>query len=155
MSKTIWNAGSIDLDQVNAAGNLGLSKHLGITFVDFGDDWLAAEMPVDERTVQPFGRLHGGASVALAETVASVAGTFTVDPERQAVVGQEINANHIRPADIGRVRAVARPEALQRRTQIWSIRITDEQDRLICISRMTLAVISVDRAHVDRSGAAG
>ncbi len=144
----IWNADTIDLARINAFGQQGMSAQLGIVFVDYGDDWLAAEMPVDERTVQPFGRLHGGASVALAETVGSVAGQLSVDSDKHAVVGLEINANHIRPVASGRVRAVATAEALHRTTQIWTIRITDEQDRLVCLSRMTLAVIALEKARV-------
>jgi 1,4-dihydroxy-2-naphthoyl-CoA hydrolase len=100
-------------------------------------------MPVDHRTHQPFGRLHGGASVALAETVASMGGAMTLDPAKQVTVGMEINANHIRPAMSGYVIAVAKAESLGRTTQIWTIRITDDAGKLICLSRITLAVIAV------------
>ncbi len=137
----IWREGAFPLAQVeelNARGTL--IKTLGIEFIDAGDDWLKGRMPVDERTWQPFGLLHGGASVALAETLASWGGTCTV-AEDQVCVGQEINANHVRPVKSGWVYGVARPEALGRTSQVWSIRITDEQDRLVCISRMTLAVV--------------
>ena len=144
----IWNSETLDLAQINNFGQHCMNAHLGIVVVAYGDDWLAAEMPVDERTVQPFGRLHGGASVALAETVSSIAGQLAVDPERFAVVGLEINANHIRPVSSGRVRAVAKAEALHRTVQIWSIRITDERDRLVCLSRITLAVIAAEKAMV-------
>jgi 1,4-dihydroxy-2-naphthoyl-CoA hydrolase len=102
-------------------------------------------MPVDARTVQPHGRLHGGASVALAETVGSLAANLTLDPAKQIAVGLDINANHIRPVKQGLVIATARPEALGRTTQVWSIRIVDEQDRLVCISRLTMAIIPVER----------
>jgi 1,4-dihydroxy-2-naphthoyl-CoA hydrolase len=100
---------------------------------------------VDARTVQPHGRLHGGASVALAETVGSLAANLTLDPAKQIAVGLDINANHIRPVKQGLVIATARPEALGRTTQVWSIRIVDEQDRLVCISRLTMAIIPVER----------
>lgn len=144
----IWHAGLPDLDALTRAGASSMAGHLGIEFVDVGDDWIAARMPVNERTMQPYGRLHGGASVALAETIASVAGALTVDPARFAAVGMEINANHIRPAAPGFVRATARPEARGRSTQVWSIRIEDEGGRLVCISRFTLAVIPAARGAV-------
>ena len=118
---------------------------LGIEFVACGDDWITARMPVDPRTHQPFGRLHGGASVALAETVGSVAASYCVDRSRFVAVGMEINANHIRPAYSGWVHATATPESLGRNTQVWSIRIRDDQDRLVCISRLTVAVIPAER----------
>lgn len=111
-----------------------------------GDDWLKMRMPVDARTHQPFGRLHGGASMALAESVASIAANFCIDPEHFIAVGQEINANHVRPVHDGWVYAVARPEVLGRASQVWSIRIEDEVGRLVCISRFTVAVIARDRA---------
>jgi 1,4-dihydroxy-2-naphthoyl-CoA hydrolase len=103
-------------------------------------------MPVDARTYQPFGRLHGGASVALAETVASVAGSMVVDPTEKLVVGLEINANHLRPVREGLVTARATAEALGRTTQVWTIRITDQRGKLVCLSRITLAVIGVQQA---------
>ncbi len=122
-----------------------MAGHIGIEFVDVGDDSLTARMPVDARTHQPFGRLHGGASVALAETVGSVAAANVVDATRFVAVGMEINANHIRPAYSGWVRATARPENLGRTTHVWSIRVEDEAGKLVCISRLTVAVIALDR----------
>lgn len=133
------------LEELERVRSVGLHSHLGMEVVDRGDDWLQMRMPVDDRTRQPFGRLHGGASVALAETVASIAANLCVDPAAQVAVGQEINANHIRPAYDGWVYATARPEALGRASQVWSIRIEDESGRLICISRFTVAVISRER----------
>lgn len=118
---------------------------LGIEFVGCGDDWISARMPVDARTHQPFGRLHGGASVALAETVGSVAASYCVDRSQFVAVGMEINANHIRPAYSGWVTATASPESLGRTTQVWTIRIRDEAERLVCISRLTIAVIPLER----------
>ncbi|MCF8534489.1 MAG: hotdog fold thioesterase [Reyranella sp.] len=133
-----------DLAALNMQGAGCMHGHIGLEFVDIGEDWLRARLPVDDRTRQPHGLLHGGASVVLAESVASVAGSLTVDPRVSRVVGLEINANHVRPATSGFVHAVATSEALGRRTQVWSIRIVDDADRLVCISRITLAVISVD-----------
>lgn len=142
----IWHSAEIDLQALTGLGDNALPGHIGIEFVEIGDDWLKARMPVDRRTLQPFGRLHGGASVALAETVGSIAGSLTVDPAVGVVVGMEINANHIRPAKDGFVYGTAKAEALGRTTQVWTIRVTDEQDKLVCLSRITLAVIPVQRA---------
>ena len=143
----IWFGGerpsAEELARVSATAMHG---HLGMELVDCGDDWLRMRMPVDDRTRQPFGRLHGGASVALAETVGSMAANHCVDPATRVAVGQEINANHIRPAYDGWVYATARPEALGRSTQVWSIRIEDEAGKLVCISRFTVAVIARDRS---------
>jgi 1,4-dihydroxy-2-naphthoyl-CoA hydrolase len=118
-----------------------LIGHLGIEFLEIGEDHLIARMPVDDRTRQPYGVLHGGASVALAETLASWAATLTVDRDQAQCVGMEINANHLRPVTSGWVTGVVRPIALGRRTQVWEVRISDEQDRLVCVSRCTMAVI--------------
>lgn len=117
-----------------------LDKTLGIEFVEVAADRLVAEMPVTERVMQPFGYLHGGASVALAESVASVGG-FINAGEGKLVFGLEINANHIRPVQSGKVRATGTPIHVGRTTQVWEIRIEDEDDRLVCISRCTLAVV--------------
>lgn len=142
----IWCGGARpDLAQLTALGEGAMPGHIGIEFIGAGDDWLAARMPVDARTHQPYGRLHGGASVALAETVGSVAAAQTVDRDRFAAVGMEINANHVRPAYLGWVVATARPENLGRTTQVWSIRVEDEAGKLVCISRLTVAVIALER----------
>ncbi|WP_423815759.1 hotdog fold thioesterase [Rhodothermus profundi] len=119
-----------------------LMGHLGIRFTEIGDDYLVATMPVDHRTQQPFGLLHGGASVALAESMGSVGSHLCIDTARYYCVGLEINANHIRSVRSGLVKGIARPLHLGRRTQVWDIRIYDEQDRLVCISRLTLAVLA-------------
>jgi 1,4-dihydroxy-2-naphthoyl-CoA hydrolase len=145
---TVWFDDSRGLSFLNALGKDSMGHVLGIEFIDIGADFLRARMPVNATTRQPFGRLHGGASVALAESVASCAGALTVNPATHMVVGMEINANHIRPASEGYVYAIARPEALGRMTQVWTIRITDEADRLVCISRMTLALIGLERMAV-------
>ena len=143
---SIWHAAIPDLDALTRLGQASMPGHLGITFTAVGEDWLEATMPVDRRTHQPFGRLHGGASVALAETVASVAGALVVDPAEKLVVGLEINANHLRPVRDGLVTARATAEALGRTTQVWTIRVTEERGKLVCLSRITLAVIPVERA---------
>jgi 1,4-dihydroxy-2-naphthoyl-CoA hydrolase len=144
----IWFDDARGLPFLNTLGEDSLGQVLGIEFVEIGEDFIKARMPVNATTRQPFGRLHGGASVALAESVGSCAGALIVDPALHMVVGMEINANHIRPISDGYVFAVARPEALGRSTQVWTIRITDASDRLVCISRMTLAVIGLERMTV-------
>ena len=144
---SIWYA-PFDLAAMTAACAGSMPGLLGIEFVEAGEDWLRARMPVDARTRQPYGRLHGGASVALAETVASVAAMATLDPTQFAAVGMEINANHLRPVGEGFVFATAISEARGRSSQVWTIRITDEADRLVCLARMTAAVIPAQRGTV-------
>lgn len=118
-----------------------LPTHIGIEFTEIGDDYLRARMPVDDRTRQPFGILHGGASVALAETLGSTGAGLVIDRTRYHCVGQEINANHVRAVKEGFVIGTAKPLHLGRRSHVWEIRITDEQDRLVCISRITMAIL--------------
>jgi 1,4-dihydroxy-2-naphthoyl-CoA hydrolase len=127
-----------ELQRLNAAN---MAEHLDIRFTELGADYLRATMPVDERTRQPFGLLHGGASVTLAETLGSVASNCCVDSRRFYCVGQEINANHIRSARSGRVTGTARPMHLGSRSQVWDIRIEDDQGRLTCVSRLTMSVL--------------
>lgn len=142
----IWHGGVVpDLAGLTRFGEGCLPGHIGIEFIEAGPDFLRARMPVDQRTRQPYGRLHGGASVALAETAGSVAAASTLDSARFAAVGMEINANHVRPVRDGWVIATARPESIGRTTQIWSIRVEDEAGKLVCISRITMAVIEVAR----------
>ena len=124
-----------------------LGGHLGIRFTEFGDDYLRGTMPVEPRTHQPMGILHGGASVVLAETLGSVAANYAVDPAKFYCVGQEINANHIRPVKSGLVTGTARAVHLGSRSQVWSIELRDEKNRLVCISRLTIAV--VDRTSME------
>ena len=143
---SIWKNGLPDLETLSSNQSGTMVDHLGITVTGITDNSLTARMPVDARTLQPHGRLHGGASVALAETVGSIAATLTLDSNEQIGVGLEINANHVRPVKEGYVYGTATPEALGRTTQIWSIRITDETDRLVCISRFTVAVIPARQA---------
>jgi 1,4-dihydroxy-2-naphthoyl-CoA hydrolase len=133
----------VDLDALNAASRDTLIAHLGIVFTEAGPDWLRATMPVDARTVQPYGRLHGGASVVLAETLGSSAGNLCAAPDR-ICVGLEINANHLRAARAGTVTGTARPLHVGRATQVWEIRIEDAAGKPVCVSRLTLAVIARD-----------
>ena len=118
------------------------AARLGIEFTAIGDDWLAARMPVDARTAQPFGLLHGGASVLLAETVGSCAANMCLSEAHLYCVGLDINANHVRPVKSGWVTATARPFHLGRSTQIWDIRIVDDDGQLVCVSRLTMAVVA-------------
>jgi 1,4-dihydroxy-2-naphthoyl-CoA hydrolase len=143
--ESIWKRTELDLVEINGREEKFLVEHLGISVVEIGIDFVTSSMPVDERTMQLYGRLHGGASVALAESVGSLAANLTLDPAKEIAVGLEINANHVRPVKGGKVFGTARPEALGRTNQIWSIRIVDDQDRLVCISRLTMAVIPVER----------
>ena len=130
------------LDALNAMCRGTAMEPLGIVFTDMGPDWLRATMPVDARTRQPYGLLHGGASVLLAETLGSSAGMLCVG-EGEGCVGIEINANHLRGVRDGRVTATARPLHVGRQTQVWDIRIEDDRQRLVCVSRLTLAVIAL------------
>ena len=128
-------------DWYTGVAKTGLPTTLGIEIVELSESRVVATMPVDERTRQPFGILHGGASIALAETVASFGAVALIDRERFMAVGQEINGNHLRPKLDGIVRATGVPVHVGRTTQVWSIEIRDEQDRLVCISRCTLAIV--------------
>lgn len=123
------------------SADFGLARHLGMQFTEIGPDFLRGRMPVEDRTHQPDGILHGGASVALAETLGSYAAGLVVDRSKYRVVGQEINANHIRGVASGFVIGTARPVHLGRRSHVWEIRISDERDKLVCISRLTMAVL--------------
>ena len=135
----IWKR-SFDIEWLNRFSENCMVSHIGIEFVEIGDDFLRARMPVDENTKQPLGFLHGGASVALAETLGSTAAYCAVE-DSQYCVGIEINANHIRRATSGIVEGIARPVHLGKMTQVWEVKIKDSQDRLVSTSRMTLAVL--------------
>jgi 1,4-dihydroxy-2-naphthoyl-CoA hydrolase len=132
---------SITLDTLNGMSPNTMTEHLGIVFTQIGEDFIKATMPVDHRTHQPLGMLHGGASVVLAETLGSVAATCCVDMSKQYCVGLEINANHIKSVRSGIVTGTTRPIHVGKKTQVWEIKITNEQDELICVSRITMAVI--------------
>lgn len=137
----IWKI-SPDLDALNASNKNTLNESMGVAFTEIGDDYLKASMPVDKRTVQPMGLLHGGANVALAETLGSVASLLCLeDPSKQAPVGVEINANHLRPVTKGYVTGTVKPVRVGRLLHIWNIEIHDEEGRLSCVSRITVAVV--------------
>lgn len=137
---SLWKQ-SADLDRINAWNRGTLVEHLGMLVTEIGDDFVRGTMPVDARTRQPFGLLHGGASVALAESLGSLAGNLCLDAASEMAVGLDINANHVRAATDGTVTGTARPLHIGRTTQIWEIRIEDERARLVCIARLTLAVV--------------
>ena len=130
-----------DPEQLNERAKHTMSGHLGIRFTEVGPDYLRATMPVTKRTHQPYGLLHGGASVTLAETLGSVASLHCVDTQQYMCVGQEINANHLRGISAGTVTATARPFHIGLRSQVWHIEIRDESERLVCVSRLTMAVV--------------
>lgn len=128
------------IKQLNTYPAKSMSDFLGIEFTEIGEDFISARMPVDERTKQPFGLLHGGASCVLAETLGSVAGNLCVEHGKQVVVGLEINANHIRSATTGYVHGTARPINVGRTIQVWSIEISNDEGKTVCVSRLTVVV---------------
>lgn len=128
------------LDQVHFKPDC-MPNFIGMEFIELGADFIRARMPVDDRTRQPFGILHGGASVVLAETLGSTGAGLVVDPDKYRCVGQEINANHLRAVASGYVYGTARPHHIGRRSHVWGIHITDERDKLVCISRITMSVL--------------
>ncbi|MFZ2951080.1 MAG: hotdog fold thioesterase [Desulfuromonadaceae bacterium] len=138
---TIWKS-PITLDQLKLRSKDTLMEHLGIEYLEIGSDYLKARMPVDSRTKQSAGILHGGASAALAETLGSVAASMCIDRSMKRIVGLEINANHIRPVTGGWVTGITMPIHVGNTTQIWEIKIYNEEDKLVCISRLTLANIT-------------
>ena len=138
----IWHSKDLSVEQLNSFRQDNLGGLLGIRFTEVGDDFIAAEMPVDHRTKQPYGLLHGGASCVLAETLGSVASAMFVDLEHFNCVGIEINANHIKSVKEGKVIGKASPIHLGSSTHVWDIRIVDEYNKLVCVSRLTVAVLS-------------
>ena len=137
----IWYHSTIDLKQLQALGDGTMGAHLGIAFTEVGENYLKASMPVDERTRQPYGLLHGGASVALAETLGSVGSALVINPDEFYCVGLEINANHIRGVREGFVYGTALPLHLGNSTHVWDIKIHDEKEKLVCVSRLTVAIL--------------
>jgi 1,4-dihydroxy-2-naphthoyl-CoA hydrolase len=137
----IWFNTNLEMDDFVHLGKGNMGEHLGIEFVELGPDFLIARMPVDHRTKQPLGLLHGGASVVLAETLGSVGAMLAVDPARFYCVGLEVNANHIKSATNGFVYGKAEPIHIGGKTQVWGIKITTEGGQLICVSRITMAVL--------------
>lgn len=141
----IWLTGIPELERLNQMRQGSMLESLDIRFTRAGDDFLEASMPVDRRTIQPFGILHGGASVALAETLGSVASVLCVDSRAHTCVGLEINANHIRAVREGVVTGRVTPIHLGRSTHVWEIHIRDQQDRLVSICRLTMAILPARR----------
>jgi 1,4-dihydroxy-2-naphthoyl-CoA hydrolase len=129
------------LEQLNTIRVHTMVDHIGLEFTGIGEDFLEATLPVDHRTIQPMGLLHGGANVVLAETLGSVAASLTLDRSKQDCVGLEINANHLRAVKSGKVKGTARPVHLGKSTQVWEIKIVNEADQLCCISRITMAIL--------------
>lgn len=141
----IWFKQHISLEDLSGLDQNNMAEHLGIVFTAIGENYLEATMPVDNRTRQPYGLLHGGASCVLAETLGSVGAALVVNPEKFFCVGLEINANHVRSATTGKVTGNATPIHIGASTQVWDIRICDDRGKLICISRLTVAVLPVKK----------
>ena len=137
----IWFNKNLTLKDIPNWGKNTMSEHLGIKFTEVGEDFLKATMPVDERTRQPYGLLHRGALAALAETLGSIGSALVMDTELYNCVGLEVNANHIRSASEGLVTGIASPIHLGNSTHVWDIKIYDDKERLLCISRLTVAIL--------------
>ena len=138
---SIWFNPSFTIEQLQSLGNNTMGGHLGMEFTEAGDNFLKMRMPVDARTLQPYGLLHGAPSAALAETVGSVASSLVIDPTQSICVGLELNANHIRGVREGFVHATATPLHLGQSTHVWDIRIVDDQGKLVCVSRLTVSIL--------------
>lgn len=138
---SIWFNKKLAIADFESLGRDTMAEYIGIEWTEVGDDYLKAKMPVDHRTKQPYGLLHGGASCVLAETIGSVASAMVVDHSKYVCVGLEINANHVRSAREGYVTGVATALHLGSNTHVWDIKIYDELSKLVCISRLTVAVI--------------
>jgi len=147
----IWQKKDLVISDMLEFGKDTMSEYLGIEWLEVGDNFLKATMPVDHRTKQPYGLLHGGASCVLAETVGSMASAMVVDHSKFVCVGLEINANHVRSAREGRVTGVASPLHLGSNTHVWDIKIYDEVQKLVCISRLTVAVIPRKESFIPTS----
>jgi 1,4-dihydroxy-2-naphthoyl-CoA hydrolase len=141
VNNTIWFHKDIHLSVLQKLIPSTMAGHLGMKWEEIGSDFLKMSMPVDERTKQPYGLLHGGASCALAETIGSIGSQLIIDPAQFICVGLEINANHLRSAREGKVIALARPLHIGSSTHVWDIRIMDESEKLICVSRLTVAIL--------------
>lgn len=137
----IWFKKDLQLSEFATLGKGTMGEFIGIELTELGPDYLKAKMPVDQRTKQPFGLLHGGASCVLAETIGSIASALVVDMEKFNCVGLEINANHIRSAREGFVTGIVTPIHIGATTHVWDIRITDDRGKLVCISRLTVAIL--------------
>lgn len=138
---SIWFNKIVSLHELQQTGKGTMTDYLGIEFFAIGDDFLKARMPVDYRTIQPYGLLHGGASCVLAETIGSVASSLVIDHSKFYCVGLEINANHIRGARDGFVTGVVFPLHLGSSTHVWDIKIHDDIEKLVCVSRLTVVIL--------------
>ncbi|MBP6589106.1 MAG: hotdog fold thioesterase [Chitinophagaceae bacterium] len=138
---SIWFKTEITLEQLQETGRGTMDEHIGIEWIEIGRDYLKARMPVDQRTRQAYGLLHGGASCVLAESIGSIASAMVIDPAQYQCVGLEINANHVHSATAGHVTAVAMPLHLGKSTHVWDIRIYNDHEKLVCVSRLTVAII--------------
>lgn len=138
---SIWFHKNVTVEQLASLDGNTMASHLGLKWEEIGDDFLKLSMPVNEKTKQPYGFVHGGASCVLAETVGSVASALVVDTEKFYCVGLEINANHLRSVSDGIVTAVCTPLHLGRSTHVWDIKIYDDKEKLYCVSRLTVAII--------------
>jgi len=136
-----WRGKQTKIEDLNALGKDTLAAVLGITFIEIGNNYLKASMPVNTNTHQPYGLLHGGASAALAETIGSVASSLCIDTEKQICVGIELNCNHLKGKRDGMVIATAEPLHVGYSTHVWDIKIRDEKESLICVSRLTVAIL--------------
>ena len=133
-----------DADYINEKLNIDtIDQHLGIIISEVGDDFIKGTMPADSRTCQPFGIVHGGASVVLAESLGSIAGCHVVDHNQYRCVGQDVSATHLRPVSAGLVSGIAKPVHLGKRSQVWQIKLSDDSDRLTCVVRLILAIIKI------------
>ncbi len=142
MSTSIWHR-TPDIALMNGDMNKGtIGEHLEILMTEVGDDYITGTMPADARTFQPYGVVHGGANVVLAESLGSIAGAHVIDFATSKCLGQEVSASHLRPVSSGLVTGTARPIHLGRRSHIWEIRLTNDEGKLTCISKLTLAIIS-------------
>jgi 1,4-dihydroxy-2-naphthoyl-CoA hydrolase len=137
----IWFKKELQLEHIHRMRNSNMAEHIGLEFTELGPDFIKARIPVDHRTNQPYGILHGGASCVLAETLGSIGSAMVIDTEKFICVGLEINANHIRSVAEGFVTGTATPIHLGRSTHVWDIKIHDEQQKLVCISRLTVAIL--------------
>ncbi|MBK8089220.1 MAG: hotdog fold thioesterase [Chitinophagaceae bacterium] len=138
---SIWFKKDLSLTNFTNFGKTTMSEYIGISFSELGNDYLKATMPVDHRTKQPYGLLHGGASCVLAETLGSIASAMVIDQDKFICVGLEINANHIRSARSGIVTGITKPIHIGTSTHVWDIKIYDEREKLVCVSRLTVAIL--------------
>lgn len=142
---SIWFHKNITIDDLTGISSNTMAEFLGLKWVDIGDDYLKMSMPVNPTTRQPYGFLHGGASCALAETIGSIGSALVIDRAKYYCVGLEINANHLRSVTEGIVTATARPLHLGKTTHVWDIKIYDDKEKLFCVSRLTVAILTIKK----------